>query len=93
MSVVDWVNNKSICHVYSLKHILEEIVFSKTHFDQISVSHIYRESNAIADWLSKEAADHPLGEWLIEEYNPEGMLSYYHIPYIDGPLQGGNGLF
>lgn len=44
-TVVDWFNNKSNCHAYSLKHILEEIVFFKTFFDQITVSHIYRERN------------------------------------------------
>ena len=86
--VIDWANNKSICHAYSLKHILEEIVFLKTHFDQITVSHIYRERNATADRLSKEAADRPLGDWLIEEYKPEGMHSFYHRPYIDGLQQG-----
>lgn len=86
-TVVDWFNNKSICHAYYLKHILEEIVFFKTHFDQISVSHIYRERNAIADRLSKEAADRPLGDWLIEEFTPTGTHRFYHRPYIEGPPQ------
>lgn len=88
--VIDWVNYKSICHAYSLKHILEEIVFFKTHFDQITVSHIYRERNTTADRLSKEAADRPLGDWLIEEHNPDGMHRFFHRPYIDGLPQGGD---
>jgi len=86
--VIDWANNKTLCHAYSLKHILEEIVFLKTHFEQITISHIYRERNALADRLSKEAANHPIGDWQIEEYTPEGMHSFYHRPYIDGLQQG-----
>lgn len=88
--VIDWANNKTICHDFSLKHILEEIVFLKTHFDQITVSHIFRERNSTADRLSKEAADQPLGDWLIEEYKPDGLHRFFHRPYIDGLLQGGN---
>jgi len=71
-NVIDWFNNNAVCSAYSLKNILEEIVFFKTFFDQISVSHIYRERNGTADRLSKEAAHRPLGEGMIVEFSPAG---------------------
>jgi len=48
-NVTDWFNNTVVCSSYSLKNVLEEIVFFKTFFDQVSVSHIYRERNETAN--------------------------------------------
>jgi len=86
-TVIDWFNNRTVYHAYSLKHILEEIVFFKTFFNQISVSHTYRERNGTADQLSKEATHRPLGEWMIIEFTLAGTYQYFHRPYIDEALQ------
>jgi len=86
-TVIDWCNNTTVCHAYTLKHILEEIVFLKTFFDQIFVSHIYRERKGTVDRFSKEVANRPLGKWMIEEFSLAGTYRYFHRPYIDGPLQ------
>lgn len=90
--MTDWFNNTVVCSAYSLRHILEEIVFFKTFFDQISMSHIYRERNESADRLSKEATHRPLGEWLITEYTLAETYRYFHKPYIEGEIQRGSSL-
>ena len=88
--VTHWFNNAAIYSTYSLRTIMEENVFFKTFFVEISISHIYRERNAIADQLSKEAADRPLGDWQIDEHTPARIHRFYHRPYIDGLLIGGS---
>lgn len=65
--VINWFNFIIACHVHTIKNILDDALFSKSHFYQISCTHIYRECNKFADQFSKEVAHHPKGEWLIQE--------------------------
>lgn len=89
-NVIEWFNNTASCNSYTLRSLMDEIVFFKTYFDHISCSHIYMERNESADKLSKEAMNHPLGEWMIIEHTPARTYQYFHRPYIDMELQRGN---
>lgn len=50
-------------------------------FDDISFKHIFRELNKEADGLSKEAAQLPQAQWLIEDLSENEAFGYYHRPY------------
>ena len=47
---------------------MDDIISLKAQFDSIVCHHIYRERNHISDSLSKEAAQHPRGQWMIQEH-------------------------
>lgn len=49
--VINWFNFTSACHVHSLRNILDDALFLKSQFDQISCIHIYRECNKSTDQL------------------------------------------
>jgi len=68
--VINWFNCTTTCHAYSLRTILDDVLFLKSQFDLVSCTHVYRERNAAADRLSKETTNHPRGEWLIKEHIP-----------------------
>lgn len=77
----NWLNNASICHAFSLRHILDEAKQLITTFESFVCQHIYREQNTTADQLSKEAA-HRIGEdWWIQEEVDGTFYQYYHRPF------------
>lgn len=82
MTVVNWINNITICHIHTLSNILYDGHTFKAAFNHVSCLHIYREHSS-ADKLSKEAGLLPRGEWLIVEQQGSEEYRYYHRPYID----------
>jgi len=85
--IINWFNNITTCHAYTLKTILEDIIFLKTHLDHVACTHIYREHNEGVDKLSKEATHHPRGEWMIIGHSREWTYHFFHRPYMDQELQ------
>ena len=63
--VINWFNCTSACYVHSLKNILDDALFLKSQFDQITCIHIYKKHNKTVDQRSKQTAHQPRGEWLI----------------------------
>jgi ribonuclease HI len=53
--IIKWVKQEHFCHTARLRPYLAEVLRIISTFDTISLSHIYRERNALADRLSKEA--------------------------------------
>jgi len=90
MTVVNWINNATICHSHTLSNILYDAHTLKAAFNHFSCLHIYREHNSEADKLSKEASLLSRGEWLIVEVQGPDEYRYYHRPYIDQREQWGN---
>ena len=43
--IINWFNNNAICHVHTLRSLLDEILALKNNFDTITVTHIYRQRN------------------------------------------------
>eukprot|EP00253_Pinus_taeda_P024113 PITA_24113 len=79
LNVINWVNGKSSCLNQILKVVLDEIMTLKSHFNSISICHIYREKNTIADQLSKTGLQQILGSWSIEE-SRQGQSSHSQLP-------------
>ena len=63
--LINWFNQQSNCHVYTLRNQLEEVIILKSKFDYVICHHIYREM--ISQSLSKEAAQQHFGIWMILE--------------------------
>eukprot|EP00253_Pinus_taeda_P011344 PITA_11344 len=84
MNVINWVNGKSTCHNQILKVVLDEIMSLKSLFNSISICHIYREKNTIADQLSKTGLQQVLGSWSIEETR-QGQTFHSQLPPFAPP--------
>jgi len=69
--------------MHSLSIILHEALTLKSAFNNITISHIYREHNKGADRLSKEATLMDRGTWEITEVKDQQEHKFYHRPYID----------
>lgn len=80
--VIDWAKGSSKCTIFRLIPILEEISILKSHFNNISFNHVYREQNTIADGLSKEGSQRLEGEESTI-HNLNSADGYYHRPYRD----------
>jgi len=83
MIVCDWLNKRSYCWSFSLRHILDEALRLISNFDFFSCNHIYREHNTEANSLSKEGANQEQGIWLIIEKIDGVSYQYYHRPFMD----------
>jgi len=83
MLVVNWINNATECHSYTLSNILQDALTLKAAFNHFTCVHIYKEHNCAVDQLSKAASLLPRGEWLMVEHNDEEEHRFYHRPYID----------
>lgn len=81
--IINWFNQQSVCHVHTLRNILDEALLLKSQFDTIICHHIYREHNQISDILSKEATLQPRGHWMIQEQIEHEYYQYLHRPYDD----------
>jgi ribonuclease HI len=75
--IVDWFNHKAQLQVATLQGWIQKICMLAMNFSFLSLSHIYREYNSVADKLSKEALLLDEGRLVVEEF--EGN--------IPGPLQ------
>eukprot|EP00253_Pinus_taeda_P001922 PITA_01922 len=84
MNVINWVNGKSTCQNQILRVVLDEILPLKSHFNNISICHIYREKNTIADQLSKTGLQQVLGSWSIEEMR-QGQTFHSQLPPFAPP--------
>ena len=65
MIVINWVTIAQRCHITILEPILEEVLNLKTHFDSVSIHHVYRECNHLVDaiprkWCNKSKGS---GRW------------------------------
>eukprot|EP00253_Pinus_taeda_P017857 PITA_17857 len=81
--IINWINGITTCHIHTLSIVLNEVLELKAAFNNITVSHIYREHNNGADKLSKEAATMDRGMWEISEIKDHQEQKIYHRPYID----------
>eukprot|EP00253_Pinus_taeda_P011302 PITA_11302 len=84
MNVINWVNGKSSCQNQILKVVFDEIMSLKSHFNSISICHIYREKNSTADQLSKTGLQQVLGSWSIEEMR-QGQTFHSQLPPFAPP--------
>lgn len=80
MIIINWENGIQRCHIIKLLPFPEEIFLFEQHFDSLTITHVYRERNRLADSLSKEGvqlqAGHIFSERILRD--PEG---FYHRPY------------
>ena len=83
MLVINWFNEVSHCHTHTLSTLLREVHHLKLLFNSISMAHIYRTRNKVADKLSKEAAKLNWGTWHITERIGEQVFRFYHRPFMD----------
>jgi len=67
LNVINWVNGKSSCKNQILKLLLEELQELKSSFNSLSICHIFRDSNALADQLSKDGLQQTMGTWKVVE--------------------------
>eukprot|EP00253_Pinus_taeda_P022219 PITA_22219 len=84
MNVIKWVNGKAICQNQILKSTLDDILSLKSHFNSISICHIYRDKNSSADELSKTSLQQVLGSWSIEELR-QGQSFHSQLPPFAPP--------
>jgi len=76
LNVINWLNGRSRCQNYILQPLFEEIQNLKLSFNSLSINHIYRERNDMADKLSKDGIEQAVGSWRIrEEANGEIFVS------------------
>ena len=81
--VINWFNDNAFCHTHTLSTLLREVHHLKLLFDSISVAHIYRSQNKVADKLSKEASELIWGTWHITEQIGEQVYRFFHRPFMD----------
>lgn len=51
--IINWANGFQHCHIVRLMPLLEEVLNLKQHFDFISLTHVYKEINSLADRLPR----------------------------------------
>lgn len=66
--VINWENKQAKLENTQLYHWCSRIAFLVSHFVDLSINHVYRENNDVADTLSKEALDGDPGVLLWEEW-------------------------
>jgi ribonuclease HI len=64
---IDWINDCSNMNLMYLHSWKDRIKILKEKFEDIQFMHIHREFNTVADRLSKQALDNPLGSFYYEE--------------------------
>jgi ribonuclease HI len=80
--VIDWLNNRGKLQVISLVRWKDRIKELTKSFNTISFSHIYREQNKEADFLSKKAIQMQEGkisynQWIEGNEGPPLFLNLY----------------
>ena len=80
--VIDWLNNRGKLHVLSLVRWKDRIKDLTLAFNSISFTHIYREQNKEADYLSKKALQMQEGKisynkWIEGNKGPPLFLNLY----------------
>jgi ribonuclease HI len=83
MNVINWARKLQQCHNIFLLPILEDILRLLEYFDIVTISHVYRNMNMVADALSKAGLPLALGQWHITEYKEGETHAFYHCPFID----------
>jgi len=81
--VCNWLNKKSHCNAYTLRHILDDVLRLITNFDSFICQHIYRERKSATDHLSKEATPRDDDTWMIQEERDGVIYQHYHRLFID----------
>jgi len=83
--IINWEKQEQCCLTTRLRPFLAEVLRTISTFDNISLLHIYRKTNALVDQLSKEAAQLEYGTWHITEYIENGSFDY-HRPFRKGQV-------
>ena len=83
--MINWFNAQAHCYTHTLIALLREVHVLKLLFDFISVHHIYKARNKVADKLSKEASELIWGTWHITEFNGSQIFRFFHRPFIEDP--------
>jgi ribonuclease HI len=65
MIVINWARKLQQCHNIFLLPILEDILRLMEEFDTVTISHVYRNMNMVADALSKAGLPLLWGQWHI----------------------------
>ena len=79
--IINWANGIHRFQISRLLPFLDDVTRIKRLFDNIFVSHIYRERNQLVDKLSKEATQLAYGLWHVTEHTLDGAQEYYHRPF------------
>jgi ribonuclease HI len=87
MIVVNWARKLQKCHNIFLLPILEDTFRLLENFDTVTISHVYRNRNMVADALSKAGLHLALGHWDITEHKNGNSQNFYHRPFIDTTTQ------
>lgn len=81
-NVIKWFNEKYRFQNYMLNPLLEEVLNLKQHFNSISVCHIYRERNTVANLLSKEGLQQAVDGWSIRETDQDVIRVSNQPPFV-----------
>ena len=81
--VVNWTRKIQKCHNIFLLPILEDTHQLLIYFDSLTISHVYRNRNIVADALSKDGLQLALGQWDITEHKNGDTIFFYHRPFIE----------
>ena len=84
MIILNWIKELQRCQFMRLVPILADALDIKHRFDSITFTHVYRKRNGLADRLSKESTQLPLGTWQIEEHIQNQVYRYFHRPFHEG---------
>ena len=84
MIILNQIIELQRCHTLQLVPILVDALDIKHRFDIITFTHVYKERNGLADRLSKEGTQLPLGSWQVEEHSQNQICKYFHRPFHDG---------
>jgi hypothetical protein len=72
--LIDWANSKCQITNLALRSIIQKILEVKSLFDHLAFSHIYREFNTKAYYLSKGALPLQEGSLLSQEFRRAELL-------------------
>ena len=84
--IINWANGFQRCHIIRLISLLEEILVLKQNFDFLSITHVYRERNRVADKLSKEGTQLQEGQGISETFLRDSGC-FYHIPFHEAAIR------
>jgi hypothetical protein len=79
--VVKWARKIQKCHNIFLLPILEDTYQLLNFFDSMTISHVYRNKNTVADALSKAGLQLALGQWDITEHK-NGDTIFFTIGHL-----------
>lgn len=88
MLAINWENGTQRCHNLRLLPLVDDIFQILHHFDFVTIAHVYRDENQVADQLSKEALQLQSGQAHIACFSDVVSGGFYHRPFIEGSIFG-----